>query len=139
MATRTDDRITKRKVTMRSVSLAPPDVKGPNGEPVYQTWEKVDYVRPDYLPAYLEVARGLWQAVEVSEEPDAGPAGFDGATYVPATYPTIVGQNPDGTRITEERPFPHPLAGTYFPATDCGPDCSHAPEGARVVVVGQEG
>lgn len=113
----TDDRITKRQVVMRSASLAPE--KGPKGEDVYQTWEAVDYVREDLLDAYVAEARTRWQIVEVAEGYDAGPGGYEGATYVPDR-------------------LDHPLAGTYYPAFDCGPDCSHAPEGAHVVYIAPE-
>jgi hypothetical protein len=85
----TDPRVTKRRVTMRSAALAP------DGN-VYTT-EMTDYVRPDFLDAYLADARGRWQVVEVSDEPDAGPAGYEGATTVPAH-------------------LDHPLAGIEFPA-----------------------
>lgn len=80
-----DDRITKRRVTMRSVSLLP------NGDTA--TREVVDYVRPNFdgqpeettgfLDAYVADARTRWQYVEVSEDPDAGPAGYEGDTTVP--------------------------------------------------------
>lgn len=79
-----DSRITKRRVTMRSVSLLP------NG--ITATREAVDYVRPNFdgepedstghLDAYVADARTRWQYVEVSEEPDAGPAGYDGPTEI---------------------------------------------------------
>lgn len=121
-----DPRVTKRRVTMRSISL------GPEGEQL-ETIAK-DYVRPDFLEAYVRVAKDRWQHVTVSDEPDAGPAGFDGPTYVPATYTVR-----DTEGIRHIRAFPHPLAGTYYPATDCGPDCSHAPQGARVVHPSSEG
>jgi hypothetical protein len=127
--TDTDERVTKRRVTCRSASIVP-GMTGPKGEPVTQTWEKVDYVRPDFLDAYVAAARDIWQSVEVSDEPDAGPAGYDGATYVPATHPVRL---PDGTR--QERPFPHELAGTYFPATG-DKKFKDAPAAARVVVDG---
>lgn len=87
---KTDPRVDKRRVTMRSVSL------GPDGATL--NFEAVDYVRPDILDAYLVDARSRWQSVEVSEEPDAGPAGYHGATHVP------------------ER-LDHPLAGQTFDAT----------------------
>lgn len=109
MTTKTDERITKKRVTARSVSLAPsPDL--PNLE-----WERVDYVREDFLDEYVAALRasGRWQTIEVSEEYDAGPGGYDGATYVPAG-------------------IAHPLANSYFPATDCK-NCKHAPEGAAVI------
>jgi len=85
-----DEVITKRRVTMRSISALP---DGSTAE-----HRAVDYVRPDFLDAYVEDARTRWQTVDVSDEPDAGPGGYDGATYVPA------GLN-------------HPLAGQTFPAT----------------------
>lgn len=100
-----ENRIDKRRVLMRSVVL------GADGE-IY-THEATDFVRPDFLEAYLADARERWQLVEVSDEPDAGPAGYDGPTFVAAH-------------------LDHPLAGSYFPATDCK-DCTHAPEGARIV------
>jgi hypothetical protein len=99
-----DPRVTKRRVTMRSA------VMGSDG--AVHTHEAVDFVRPDFLDAYLADVRGSWQFVEVSDEPDAGPAGFDGPTFVPAGLDT-------------------PLANTYFPAT--GADGSDAPAGATVV------
>lgn len=76
MAKKTDERVDKRRVTMRSIFLLP------NGETA--THEAVDYVRPDHLAAYVAQAQGNWQFVEVSEEPDAGPGGYEGATAVPA-------------------------------------------------------
>lgn len=111
--TKVDDRVTKRKVTMRSVVVDPrwnPDEH--DGVIKTITAEAVDYVRPDILDAYVAEARTRWQSVVVGDV-DAGPAGYDGPTYIP----------PD---------LPHPLAGSYYPATDCT-DCKHAPEGARVI------
>lgn len=78
-----DPRITKRRVTMT-------DAVGGIA---------VDYVRPDFLDAYVADAQTRWSTVEVSEEPDAGPGGYDGATYVPEGLDT-------------------PLAGQMFPATE---------------------
>jgi hypothetical protein len=83
--------VTKRKVTMRSIGI------GPDG--VTLNFEAVDYVRPDFLDAYVAEARTRWQSVEVSKEPDAGPGGYHGATHVP-------------TRLA------HPLAGQTFAATE---------------------
>lgn len=85
-----DEVITKRRVTMRSISA------GPDGQIV--THEATDYVRPDFLDAYVSDANTRWQHVEVSEEPDAGAGGYHGATYVPEH-------------------IDHPLAGQTFPAT----------------------
>lgn len=111
--------ITKRRVTMRSAVMAP--------DGMVHTHEAVDYVRPDFLDAFVQDAKRRWQYVEVSEEPDAGPAGWDGATSIPKGVDVHL---PDGS--TDYHEFPHPLAGTYYPATDCT-DCTHAPEGARLV------
>lgn len=91
--TKTDPRIDKRRVTMRSVRL------GADGVPI--PVEAVDYVRPDFLDAYVADARTRWQYVEVSEEPDAGPGGYHGQTHVPAR-------------------LDHPLAGQTFAATSEG-------------------
>lgn len=73
----TDPRITKRRVTMRSITLSPDGSRT-------LTHEAVDYVRPDHLEAYVADAKTRWQSVTVSDEPDAGPAGYDGETAVPA-------------------------------------------------------
>lgn len=74
-----DPRVTKRRVTMKSVSLDPSGV--------LVTIEINDYVRPDHLDAYLADARPKWQLVTVSDEPDAGPGGYEGETHVPAHLP----------------------------------------------------
>lgn len=71
----TDPRVTKRRVTCRSIALTP------TGDIAETT--KIDYVRPDHLEAYLVDARERFQFVEVSDEPDAGPDGYEGATTVP--------------------------------------------------------
>lgn len=136
MPQQTDERVTKRRVTCRSSSIVP-GMTGPKGEPVTQIWTKVDYVRPDFLDAYVAHARQMWQDVEVSDEPDAGPGGYDGATYIPHDFAVRVPDPaaPDGYRI-ERRPFNHPDAGTYFPATGDKRPEKHAPKGARIVKEG---
>jgi hypothetical protein len=91
MTAKADPRVDKRRVTMRSVVALPDGGVG--------THEAVDYIRPDFLRAYVADAKTRWQVVEVSDEPDAGPGGYDGATYVPAG-------------------LDHPLAGQTFPATE---------------------
>lgn len=91
-----DPRVDKRRVTMTNFGVAGVD---DNGDPVIARTQVEDYVRPDFLDAYLADARTRWQQVEVSDEPDAGPAGYDGATHVPAT-------------------LNHPLAGQTFAATE---------------------
>ena len=87
--------ITKRRVTMTNVVPAGRDA---DGVLQYHNHEVVDYVRPDFLDAYVADAKKRWQLVEVSDEPDAGPDGYDGQTHVPAS-------------------LDHPLAGQTFPAT----------------------
>lgn len=96
-----DPRITKRRVTMTNWVQVP----GEDGVPVLRPIVAEDYIRPDFLDAYVAdataiLANGLpkWASVVVSDEPDAGPAGYDGQTYVPES-------------------LDHPLAGHLFPAT----------------------
>ena len=90
--------ITKRRVTMTNIVLVGHDA---HGKELLQKHGATDYVRPDFLDAYLADARTRWQLVEVSDEPDAGPAGYHGATHVP-----------EG--------LDHPLAGQTFAATKPG-------------------
>jgi hypothetical protein len=89
-----DPRVTKRRVTMTNWIQVP----GPEGKPELREITATDYVRPDFLDAYVAKAQETWSSVEVSEEPDAGPAGYEGQTYVPED-------------------LDHPLAGHLFPAT----------------------
>lgn len=65
----------KYRVTMRSVSLAA------DGSLVER--ERLDYVPLSVLDAYVADVRPNWQSVVVSEEPDYGPGGEDGDTYIP--------------------------------------------------------
>ncbi|MGI9091546.1 MAG: hypothetical protein ACR2GG_10640 [Gemmatimonadaceae bacterium] len=95
---KTDLRVDKRRVTMVSLSAGP---TGDDGNPTVVRREAVDYVRPDFLDAYVADAQSKWQSVVVSEEPDAGPGGYHGATSVPAH-------------------LEHPLAGETFDATEEG-------------------
>lgn len=88
-----EEQITKKRVTMKSVSLLP---NGGVDERV-----AVDYVREDFLDAYVADAQTRWQFVQVSDEYDAGPAGYHGQTYVPEA-------------------LDHPLAGQVFEATTPG-------------------
>lgn len=62
-------------VTMRSIFALP------NGET--ETHEATDHVATADLDAYVADARTRWQAVSVSDEPDHGPGGVDGAYTVP--------------------------------------------------------
>lgn len=87
--------VDKREVIMRSVIPAGFDDKGRARVHIH---EARDYVRPDFLDAYVAEARTRWQEVTVSEKPNAGPAGYHGPTTVP-----------EG--------LDHPLAGQHFPAT----------------------
>lgn len=90
-----DPRITKKRVTMTSVVFAGKDE---NGVDTYHKHEAIDYVREDFLDAYVEAARKAWQNVQVSAEYDAGPGGYDGPTYIPEA-------------------LDHPDAGKLFAAT----------------------
>lgn len=73
-----EPQVTKRKVTLTSLQA------GPNEGDVIK-FEVEDYLRPDHLEAYVAKAKADgWQRVLVSEEPDAGPGGYHGATAVPA-------------------------------------------------------
>lgn len=74
--TKKDPRVTKHRVTMRNVRLLA------DGSTAHE--ECVDYVLPEHLELYVADARTRWQYVEVSEEPDAGPGGYDGDTALPA-------------------------------------------------------
>ena len=74
--------ITKRRVTMTSFVTRP--TEDPDNPVVVEKHEAVDYVRPDHLDAYVADAKKNWQVVAVSDEPDAGPAGYHGQTFVPA-------------------------------------------------------
>ncbi len=73
-----DPRIDKRRVTMTSYIVH----VDADGQPVTEKQEAVDYVRPDFLDAYTADAQTRWQHVEVSDNPDAGPGGYDGDTHV---------------------------------------------------------
>lgn len=88
--------ITKRKVSMKSIAALP------NGQMAEMAVE--DYVREDFLEAYLADVRGKWQAVDVSAEPDAGPGGYDGPTFIAAHLDAPEAGSPAGT-------------GTYYPPT----------------------
>lgn len=86
--------ITKRKVVGRNTGVVGYNA---DGEPILSNVGFTDYVRPDFLEEYLADARTKWAHVEVSDEPDAGPGGYEGATFIPAN-------------------LNHPEAGKYFPA-----------------------
>jgi hypothetical protein len=88
-----DPRVTKRRVTAQSAVLSQDGT-------VY-TIVRTDYVPDDdrnVLDAVVANLRENWQVVEVSDEYDAGPAGYHGQTAIPAE-------------------LDHPLAGTVYEAT----------------------
>lgn len=92
-----DSRIDKRRVTMISRIVG----RAEDGKHVVVEQKAVDYVRPDFLEAYVADARTRWEEVTVSDEPDAGPGGYEGETSVP-----------EG--------LSHPLAGQKFAAEKKG-------------------
>lgn len=104
--TAAEPQVTKRRVTMTSIVAtgtypALDDDHNPHpqaGQPVVAVHQAFDWIRPDYLDAYVADARTRWQTVEISDEPDAGPGGYHGQTWVPDH-------------------LDHPLAGQTFPAT----------------------
>lgn len=73
------EQITKRRVTMRSETTTLRE----DGTKLTLKQEAVDYVRPDFLDAYVTDAKTRWQSVTVSDDPDAGPGGYHGQTVVP--------------------------------------------------------
>jgi hypothetical protein len=77
--TDTAPQITKRRVTMTTLI----NVDTPKGVEAHKH-EAVDYVPLEILDAYVADAKTRWQQVTVSEEPDAGPAGYEGDTVVPS-------------------------------------------------------
>lgn len=92
-----EPQVTKRRVTMTAYVADPV-----SGEP--RKVQAVDYVLDEVragvhvLDTYVADARRRWQAVEVSDEYDAGPGGYHGATFFPDT-------------------LDHPLSGVLLPAT----------------------
>ncbi len=89
------EEITKRKVTMRNKTTT---LREDGSELTVET-SASDYVRPDFLDAYVTDAKTRWQYVEVSDKPDAGPGGYHGQTVIPAH-------------------LDHPEAGAVFAATN---------------------
>lgn len=61
----------RRKITMRSVTLAP--------DGTILNLEATDYVDLAHIDAYVTDAQTRWQSVVVGTEPDDGPGGPDGA------------------------------------------------------------
>jgi hypothetical protein len=92
----TDERVDKRRVTMTNATALP--------DGTVATVVATDYVRPDFLDAYVADARTRWQSVVVSEEPDAGPAGYEGDTTIPAH---IDGRGPDAFSAYGDASTPH--------------------------------
>lgn len=97
-----DERIDKRRVTMVNVVVDPTNtIEKEDGtvQVATITHKAIDYVRPDFLDAYVADARGRGWTVLVSDEPDAGPGGYHGATAVPShlNHP-LAGQTFEGTK-----------------------------------------
>jgi hypothetical protein len=88
----TDPRITKKKVTMTNVFAT---ADGTAAQVV------TDYVREDFLEAYVSDARTKHQLVTVSDEYDAGPGGYDGATHVPEHLLTPLAGQTFAATVTE--------------------------------------
>lgn len=65
----TEPQVTKRRVEMGHAA----------GSPL-----AVDYIHPEHVDAYVADARTRWEFVEVADEPDAGPGGYDGEYTLPA-------------------------------------------------------
>lgn len=82
MSTEDTPEITKRRVTMLNSVAVGVDAEG---KTLYQDHVAIDYVRPDFLDAYVEDARTRWAVVTVSDEVDAGPGGYEGDTVIPET------------------------------------------------------
>lgn len=80
-----DPRVDKKRVTMVNPQVVN-DPKNP-GKFIIVERVAVDYVRPDHLDAYVEDAKTRWESVTVSDEPDAGPGGYEGQTHVPDHLP----------------------------------------------------
>lgn len=66
----------RRKVTMRSVTLAP--------DGTILNLEATDYIDISHVDDYAADARTRWQYVEIGSEPDDGPGGPDGEYIPPA-------------------------------------------------------
>jgi hypothetical protein len=111
MPSKADPRVTKRRITATRVRAVQRD-----GHQEIQTTQTVDYVdsaQPGLIDATVAHLQELgWEAVEVSEEPDAGPGGYDGATHVP--HGNYVEDRPGEFRWV---PFDHHLAGTFLAPT----------------------
>ncbi len=114
-----DPRVTKVRVTM-SDPLPFPDPDSAEGAMITGAGKfAVDYVRPDFLDAYLADAQTRWGVIEVGEVPDAGPGGFDGPTWIPPH-------------------LDHPEAGTWFPANPGHPAAGDPPPAAARAVATPE-
>lgn len=103
----TEQSITKKRVTMiNAVAAGILD----DGTVVTHVHNAVDYVREDHLEAYLAALGGKWDSVSVSDEYDAGPGRYAGATWVPDT-------------------LEHEEAGWFYPADAGHPLAGQVPEG----------
>jgi hypothetical protein len=74
------EEITKHRVTMTNVV---PRGRDEEGNVVLDQHVATDYVLPEHLELYVADAKLRWQLVEISDEPDAGPGGYEGETNFP--------------------------------------------------------
>lgn len=112
----TAEQITKRRVTMTSVRAIGRDE---DGRLMTAETTMVDYVADDdrgHLAPYLAAQRasGQWDTVEVSEDFQAGPGGYHGATHLPEGFvkPTPEGQPDEYVHLQ------HVDAGETWKATE---------------------
>lgn len=107
------EQVTKRRVDMSN----PRPIQSEDGAWQILSGSATDYVRPDFLDAYVADAKLRWGTVEVSAEPDAGPAGYHGATIVPAQLDhELAGReygatSPDEPQLDDHPDKPKPKAG----------------------------
>jgi hypothetical protein len=100
------EQITKRRVDMSD----PNPIRSDDGSWVIPAGSATDYVRPDFLDAYVADAKTRWGTVTVSDEPDAGPAGYHGQTVIPEQL-----DHPEAGQVFEatspDDPEPKPRSG----------------------------
>jgi hypothetical protein len=79
-----DEIITKRKVTMFSIVPTKADRWADPDVPEFERHEATDYVRPDFLDAYVTDAEHPLAERHRLRRTRRGPGGYHGATHVPA-------------------------------------------------------
>lgn len=100
MPQNTEPQVTKRRVTMTE----PKPFKDSLGDWIIpdKSTTVTDYVRPDFLDAYVADAQTRWDRVDVGDL-DAGPNGYNGPTYVPDQLDhELAGQTFEATYTPEE-------------------------------------